>query len=186
MIYIIGAPRQPVKIGYSNNKYTLASRISAHQTSYPFTLELIFQADGTLNDEQRCHRLLAQHKLNGEWFGRHKDVEKFIGDAARQGLQQTLLNLEEQEKRVLSPPAPAPDHYTKCEKQEGDTVAVLTTSKRILRPKEVRMRLGGICNSTLYAWVQKGILPPPQKIAKGVRCSGWPEETINALITRLN
>lgn len=53
---------------------------------------------------------------------------------------------------------------------------------RILRPKEVCHLLGDISNSTLYLWVNQKKLPPPTKIVQGGRASGWPEDTIQAII----
>jgi len=55
-------------------------------------------------------------------------------------------------------------------------------AQRMLRPKEVRRRLGDISNATLYDWVAKGKLPPPVKLVDGGNASGWPESTINAII----
>ncbi len=41
------------------------------------------------------------------------------------------------------------------------------SKQKLLRPKEVAEILG-IGESTLWVWVQKGILPPPQKLSPRV------------------
>ena len=37
-----------------------------------------------------------------------------------------------------------------------------------------------IANSTLYRWVEQGLLPPPVKLVPGGKAAGWPEEEIDA------
>jgi prophage regulatory protein len=58
-------------------------------------------------------------------------------------------------------------------------VASLEGDAAILRKPSVRRHLG-VCNSTIYDWVGKRLLPPPLKL--GPRASGWSAKEIHAVI----
>lgn len=49
----------------------------------------------------------------------------------------------------------------------------------ILRVPRVRHRFGDVGRSTIYGWVQMGLLVPQVKC--GPRASGWPEDEIEAI-----
>jgi predicted DNA-binding transcriptional regulator AlpA len=55
----------------------------------------------------------------------------------------------------------------------------------VLRRKEVLARLGGISNSTLYAWIKAGIVPPPRKAAPNTQVAYWLESDIEGVLRRL-
>ena len=40
-------------------------------------------------------------------------------------------------------------------------------------------RVFGVCNATVYNYIQKGLLPP--SVSLGIRCSGWPAHEIEAI-----
>lgn len=53
-----------------------------------------------------------------------------------------------------------------------------TPSFTIKRAKDARAQFG-IANSTLYAWIEQGLMPPG--IPLGVRSVGWPQHELDAL-----
>ena len=53
---------------------------------------------------------------------------------------------------------------------------------RILRPAEIRQKLGGISNTCLYDWIKAGKIPKPQPIVPGGRATGLRESVIDAII----
>jgi len=57
---------------------------------------------------------------------------------------------------------------------------------RILRPAEIRQKLGGISNTCYYEWIKQGKIPKPQKIIPGGRAVGSPESVIDAIIAAGN
>lgn len=59
------------------------------------------------------------------------------------------------------------------------TPEALPRSSRIVRPTEVRERLG-IATSTLYAMIAAGKFPKPFPIFSGGRAVGWREHEIEA------
>lgn len=71
-----------LKIGFSKDpKY----RESTLQGEKP-TIELIGKYKGTMSQEQTCHRILAKHRVRGEWFNITVDqaeatIKKVIGVA---------------------------------------------------------------------------------------------------------
>jgi len=74
-IYVIGAGRGPVKIGWTTN---LKSRLVKLQTGSPVKLRLLALAPGNRVDEARLHQLFAADRLTGEWFNRSSAVAKFM------------------------------------------------------------------------------------------------------------
>lgn len=77
MIYVIGPtqPAWPVKIGTSRS---VEERLSDLQTAHHQTLVIHAQAPGGVLEEKQLHRLFRQYRLNGEWFRRSEEIEKFI------------------------------------------------------------------------------------------------------------
>ncbi len=53
-----------LKIGFSKNP---AYRESTLQGEKP-TIELLAKFKGTMSQEKTCHRILARHRIRGEWF----------------------------------------------------------------------------------------------------------------------
>lgn len=52
-----------------------------------------------------------------------------------------------------------------------------TLPSRIVRPKDLCQRLGGISRVTLWRWERKGLLPPKRRIGPNV--VGWLETEID-------
>lgn len=65
-------PDGPIKIGRSRN---LELRLAQMQTESPYKVRLL----GTIPvAEKWCHRVLAPHRLRGEWFERTREVVTFL------------------------------------------------------------------------------------------------------------
>lgn len=75
-LYIIGASSGPVKIGISG---AASVRLRQLQTGYPHRLEIIAEVAGDEEDEEYVHNFLQQWRLEGEWFERSAEVERFCG-----------------------------------------------------------------------------------------------------------
>lgn len=68
-VYVIGAEGQPVKIGIALDP---EKRLKAIQNGFPHRLRIYAQVEafGGLAPrvEREAHRMLADHRMNGEWF----------------------------------------------------------------------------------------------------------------------
>lgn len=63
VIHAVGTNR--IKIGYSAEP---EKRLLHLQTGSPFELRLLGKWPGTVEGEQRAHRILAKYRCSGEWF----------------------------------------------------------------------------------------------------------------------
>lgn len=54
----------------------------------------------------------------------------------------------------------------------------MDSNQRVLPSRVVRERFGGVSDMCLWRWVQRGILPPPQKIG---RRNFWREADVIAV-----
>ena len=66
---------QFVKIGSGRD---LQRRVSAHQISVPFKLELLAVLDGDIDLEKVLHRRFLHHWERGEWFRLEGDLADYI------------------------------------------------------------------------------------------------------------
>jgi len=67
VIYIIDAPEvDRVKIGYTGG--AIRTRLSSLQSQSPVILTMRYTLPGSRAREKYMHRLLAPHRLHGEWF----------------------------------------------------------------------------------------------------------------------
>lgn len=76
-IYLIGAGEvNAVKIGFtkSNPEY----RVRALQTGSPCALDLMAYWRGTIEEEQRLHRIFEPVSLHGEWFAIDGKLSDFL------------------------------------------------------------------------------------------------------------
>jgi hypothetical protein len=85
MVYVIGPKRadRPVKIGISALPQR---RLADLQTSHHDRLTILAQTPGGRDEESALHRLFKRERLNGEWFQRSPEIEKFIALIGRRGL----------------------------------------------------------------------------------------------------
>ncbi|MGW4808738.1 GIY-YIG nuclease family protein [Kitasatospora sp. NPDC004272] len=82
-VYLVtGAAGGPVKIGCTTD---LQRRLAALQCGSPFKLQLLATFTGGQELEAALHRLLASHRLEGEWFDlAGKDPVEVVSDLVRQ------------------------------------------------------------------------------------------------------
>ena len=72
-VYFIANSRSgAIKIGHSINP---VARLKGLQTASPDILTILGHAPGTVADEHRLHLSLQRHRLQGEWFKPHREVE---------------------------------------------------------------------------------------------------------------
>lgn len=78
-VYFIQAGEDgPIKIGRSRN---VKARLASLQVSAPERLTLIAFYAAPPVEEARLHRLLAEHRITGEWFRPHADVLAVVAEA---------------------------------------------------------------------------------------------------------
>lgn len=70
VIYIVRCDKY-CKIGYTESDPV--KRVSALQTGNPFRIELVGTAPGTMDDEQRLHKVFEGKCERGEWFRLEQD-----------------------------------------------------------------------------------------------------------------
>lgn len=70
-LYFIQEQNGPVKIGYARDP---RERIKSMQVGNPRPLELVFWTRTPTEVEGRVHRLLADHRIMGEWYAPNADV----------------------------------------------------------------------------------------------------------------
>lgn len=75
ILYVIGPMTGPVKIGISGAALV---RLKQLQIGHPRRLLVLAEAPGGEAEEQAAHTFLAPWKLEGEWFDRSEEVERFI------------------------------------------------------------------------------------------------------------
>lgn len=75
LLYVIGPATGPVKIGISG---AAVVRLRALQTGHPRKLFIHAEVPGGEAEEQHVHWFLASSKLEGEWFDRTDEVNRFI------------------------------------------------------------------------------------------------------------
>jgi hypothetical protein len=71
VVYFIGSPEGPIKIGFSRN---VGQRLRELQTFSPVRLQVLATTPGDPAVERRYHRMFAEHRLTGEWFSAHPDI----------------------------------------------------------------------------------------------------------------
>lgn len=74
-VYFIASETGPIKIGIAGNPI---GRLQGLQTSHHERLSLLATCPGGAEQERIYHRQFAEHRLNGEWFERHPDIEAEI------------------------------------------------------------------------------------------------------------
>lgn len=85
MIYFIQAASGPFKVGYSHNGP--AQRLGSLQTQTHEVLTLIGVIEGDQQDERRVHKMLAPHRIRGEWFRSCYEINQLMVD----GVEATLM-----------------------------------------------------------------------------------------------
>lgn len=80
-IYFVRAVGQPGpwKIGCASDPVL---RLRQMQTWCPIKLEVAASVAGTMYDEKRMHRLLAGHRLHGEWFADCDEIRSILAEIA--------------------------------------------------------------------------------------------------------
>jgi hypothetical protein len=71
LVYFIGAPSGPIKIGIAVHP---RQRLSSLQTSHHERLELLATCSGGMGQEKRYHYQFKEHRLSGEWFARVPEI----------------------------------------------------------------------------------------------------------------
>jgi hypothetical protein len=74
VIYVIGAETGPVKIGIAVSSI---ARLRGLQTGNFRKLEIIAESWGNKDDEQWVHSFFAKDRLQGEWFVRTPEMQRF-------------------------------------------------------------------------------------------------------------
>lgn len=68
----------PIKIGYSNDVH---ERLKTIQSMSPFKLKVLaILPDKSFDAEARLHQRFQKHRLHGEWFEPHPEIENFIAN----------------------------------------------------------------------------------------------------------
>ena len=76
MIYVIKCTKtKSCKIGFSSNP---ESRLAQLQTGNPFSLELVAEMEGCINDEKLLHEKFKEFRLNGEWFEYIDEIKEYF------------------------------------------------------------------------------------------------------------
>jgi hypothetical protein len=84
VIYFVLDPGlKAVKIGYTANKYTLASRLNDFKTGTASMFELIGSMDGSKDDERKIHIRFAGLHIRGEWFRDDATMREYIAKCAQ-------------------------------------------------------------------------------------------------------
>ena len=96
-----------VKIGFSKEPLV---RLTGLKTTLPGPVHTIVTVPGTPYDERRLHRLVAAHRINGEWFGNSPAVMRAMAQAAAYGA-------------VRFEPLPTPPTHTDAETTSSQGVA---------------------------------------------------------------
>lgn len=73
-IYFVGL-RRAFKVGWARD---VSKRMKQLQTSSPHKLTLIYSLPGTRREEAMLHSFFVAHRLRGEWFKRHHDMDNCI------------------------------------------------------------------------------------------------------------
>jgi hypothetical protein len=77
-IYVVrGSQTGSFKIGFSENA---TRRIKSLQTSSPEKLEVVCVALGSLEEEKSLHAKLSRHRIKGEWYQPHTEIDQVILD----------------------------------------------------------------------------------------------------------
>lgn len=66
-----------VKIGYA---YDPVDRLKTLQTAFPMKLKVEGAMPGSYERERELHRLLAKHRMKGEWFKLCPEIEAIIAE----------------------------------------------------------------------------------------------------------
>ena len=90
-----------IKIGYTGND-DVTKRTSSIQTSSPHDLEVIGWVDGDPNLEAELHQKLSAHRIRGEWFHPHPDVQEVIATRLCRDAIGVFGALADQERREYS------------------------------------------------------------------------------------
>jgi len=103
VIYAIGAPGGPIKVGMSRDpRLRAADLTTAPGISLLYSSAPILRADA-YQVERIAHHLLASHRVQGEWFSASIEVIKAaIGNAITQYAETGKLPLAEKNKDMVS------------------------------------------------------------------------------------
>lgn len=75
-VYAISNGRGAVKIGWTTNP---SSRLAKLAALSPDSLSVVALKRGSVRDEKKAHRELAEHRIRGEWFDAQADpVKAFV------------------------------------------------------------------------------------------------------------
>jgi hypothetical protein len=93
MIYFISEEGcNTVKIGVTNNKFSLENRINTMQTGNSKNLILIGVVKGFYKEEKKLHKKFLKHHIRGEWFKLSDDIISYFNK------HNVSLNTKEQER----------------------------------------------------------------------------------------
>jgi hypothetical protein len=100
IVYFIQATRGgPVKIGTSDD---VSKRLSQLQSGSPYPLRVVAALDGGSALERELHSLFAAHRLSGEWFHPHREIEQYLRE--RRALDRLLPEPYRGDGGVMLPP----------------------------------------------------------------------------------
>jgi predicted DNA-binding transcriptional regulator AlpA len=57
----------------------------------------------------------------------------------------------------------------------------MQSSEKLITTRQLRERVGGVSEMTIWRWVQRGLLPKPRKINSR---NYWPESVIDGLLDK--
>jgi len=98
MIYVMSDGAGNFKIGFTATAASLGERKRTLETGRADALAILFIVQGSISDERAIHRLLARHRVRGEWFKRSNAVSSALFILRHYGpgflLAQTFEQLE--------------------------------------------------------------------------------------------